>query len=104
MRVEFFRCSGCELGCASAKLDISLPGGLLEDLFALIDADGVSQAITVSSPHVVHADRGNGLDARVDLGGTDHETPAAADSDSANALGINAGLSAQIVDSGAEVF
>lgn len=52
--------------------------------------------------HVIHADRGDGLETRVDLGRADKEAAAAADADATDALAVDESPRAQEIDSGAE--
>ena len=40
---------------------------------------GMVEAVAKCSPHVIHADGGNGFHTRVNLGSTDNKTSAAAD-------------------------
>ncbi len=44
------------------------------------------EPVAVGGTHVVHADGGNGFDARIDLGCTDDEAAAAADPERADPL------------------
>ncbi|MNN37064.1 hypothetical protein D3C81_1509940 [compost metagenome] len=62
------------------------------------------QRVAVGAAHVVHADGGDGLQARVDLGGADGEAAAAADADHADALAVDEGARAEEVHGGTEVF
>src|SRR3954447_11086211 len=62
------------------------------------------QGVPVGRAHVVHADGGDRLHARIDLGGADDEAPAAADPDYADPIPVYEALTAEIIDRGAKCF
>jgi hypothetical protein len=64
----------------------------------------MAQAISTGSAHVAHADRRQGPDARIDLGGADDEAAACADPDGADPIRVDEGLGAEEVHRGAEVL
>ena len=88
--------------CATGKFHVALPRRFGNDLLALRQRLRMVQRVAVGSAHVVHADGGDGLHARIDLGGTDDETAAAANAENADALPVDERLGAQIVDRRAE--
>ena len=102
--VEFFGRSAGGFGVTTGELDVALFCGLGEDVLPLLGGDRVSQPVAVGAAHVVHAHRGHGFDARIDLGGTDDEAPAAADPERADPFGVDEGLGAQVIHRGAEVL
>jgi hypothetical protein len=69
-----------------------------------LDGLRATQRVTAGCAHFVHADRCDGLHARVDLGRTDDEAAAAADAESANPAPVHEGLGAQEIHCGAEVL
>ena len=62
------------------------------------------QRMTIDCAHVVHADRGDGLDARVDLRRADGEAAAAANAEHADAPPIHEGLITEVIDGSTESF
>jgi len=52
------------------ELHIALQRGLLEELLSLLEGHRMPEPVAVGSAHVVHADRCDGLEARIDLGRT----------------------------------
>ena len=77
------------LRLAARELHVALLGCLRDDLLALLDGLRMVQRVAVGRAHVVHADRRDGLHARVDLGGADDEAAAAADADHADPLAVD---------------
>lgn len=67
----------------------------LDHRLALLQRLATVQPLPCRRTHVVHADRGDGLDAWVDLGGTDYKAAAATDAQAANAVRVDKGLRAQ---------
>src|SRR5690349_5761403 len=55
------------------------------------------EAVTVGRPHVIHADRGDGFQTWIDLGGADGEAATAADTDDTDTLSIDDRASTEIV-------
>lgn len=92
------------LHLTALDLDPPLPRRRRNDLLPLLDALRLPQPVAVDRAHVVHARRRDGLQPRVDLGRADDERPAAADAHAADALAVDEGLRAQVVDGAAEGF
>ncbi len=76
-------------GLAAGELHIALFSRLRDRFLSLFEGCRMPQPITVGRTHVIHADRRNSLHARVDLGGTDDETAAAANPKNANPVPVN---------------
>src|SRR3954465_749337 len=81
-------------GLPAAEFGVALFGSSLKDLTALFKGDGVAESVAVGCAHVVHADGGHRLDARVDLRSTDDETATGTDSKRANAFAVHERLRA----------
>src|SRR3954452_17014070 len=62
------------------------------------------QRVPIGGAHVVHADGGDRLHARIDLGGADDEAPAAAYSDRADPVPVYEALAPEIIDGGTKRF
>ncbi|MNN87352.1 hypothetical protein D3C81_2048960 [compost metagenome] len=75
-----------------------------KNLLALLRGLRFVQGVAVGGTHVIHADGGDGLQARIDLGCTDGEAPTAADTDDADALAIHEVVGTKEVHRRTEVF
>lgn len=96
---DLSRCAAGHLDLAALGLGPSGSGRLGDHPLALLDALRLVEPIAVHGAHVVHAGRGDGLDARVDLGRADDVAAAGADSQGADALAVDrAHLRSQVVD------
>src|SRR6187402_187005 len=92
--IEFFGGSAGELRRAAYELDVALLRRQLDERLSLLNGHGMPKPVAAGGAHVVHADRRNRFDARVDLGGADDEASAAANSDRTDLLPIDTGLGA----------
>lgn len=99
---ELVVCAAGQLHLTALDLDPPLLRRGRNDLLALLDALRLAQPVARRGAHVVHRRRRDGFQPRVDLGGADDERPAAADADAADALAVDEGLRAQVVDCAAE--
>ncbi|MNL21399.1 hypothetical protein D3C87_1426870 [compost metagenome] len=89
---------------ATGKFRITLLGRRCDDLLALFEGLRVLEPVAVGGTHVIHADRGDGFHARVDLGGTDDKAAAATNPQHANALAVDKRPRAEVIHGGAEVL
>src|SRR5438094_9171990 len=64
----------------------------------------IAQSLTAIAAHIVHADRCDGLHSRIDSGGTDRKSAAAADADDADAVSVHKRAGAKKVHGGTEIF
>ena len=102
--IELVHGSAGVLDGATGKFRVALLRRLGNDLLALLQRLRMMQCIAVGGTHIVHADSGNRLHARIDLGGTDDETAAAANAENADPFPVDEWLGAQIVHRRAEGF
>ena len=97
------RTTGVE-GFATLELNIALVGGLEQHLPALFQGHAVLEPVTVGRAHVVHADRGDGLEAWVDFRRADGEAATATHADDANAFTVDHRAAAEEIHGGTEIF
>ena len=92
-------------GLGAGGLGGALGGGLgAEGLTRREVHGGGLESVAGGRAHVIHAGGGDGFDARVDFGGGQGETAAAADADGADAFGVGEGLGGEPIDGGGEAL
>src|SRR4051794_33115509 len=92
------------LGLAARELDVTPGRGCGDGLLPLLGRHGFPEPMTIRGPHVVHADGRDGLQTRVNLGGTDNEAPAAANPDGPDAALVDERSRTQQVRGGTEAL
>lgn len=87
--VQFMHRPAGVFGLAARELRIALLSRLCDGFLSLFEGRRMPKPVTASRTHVVHAYRRNGLHARVNLGGTDDEAPAATNPKNAYPVPVN---------------
>ena len=93
------------LGLGAGGLGGTLSGGLSAEGLTRREVHGGGlESVAGGRAHVIHAGGGDGFDARVDFGGGQGETAAAADANGADAFGVGEGLGGEPIDGGGEAL
>src|SRR5881396_508881 len=101
---EDFRRSHHHRTLATIYLRPALRRDLLQGLPEVVLIQVLRESLARGLADVVHADRGDGLDTRIDLGSGQAKTATAADADDADAVPVDQRIRAKVVDGGAEVL